>query len=394
MAQVVLKPRKAQPFYGRHPWVLDSAIARVDGAVDDGDVVELVAPGGDWIARGVYNSRSRIRVRLYTWEHEQPLDEDFWRGRLERALALRRQLGYNDAEGAARLVFSEADGISGLIVDRYGSFLAVQPGAAAIAQNLDMWTELLVELVQPQGIVLRSEKGITSREGFSIDDGLHWGERPPEPVFTTEHGLRYGVELVTGQKTGFYLDQRENRRIAAGYLAGRRVLDLFCYSGGFALAARQLGEAREVVGIDSSARAIQLAEANKELNGVTGVRFERRDAFEAMEALASESKRFGAVVLDPPKFAQSRDAVSRSLRAYHRLNELAVKLLEPDGMLVTCSCSGYVSREDFAFMLSGVSRRCGRPIQILESRGAAPDHPVSVSCLESEYLKCFICRVA
>jgi 23S rRNA (cytosine1962-C5)-methyltransferase len=176
-------------------------------------------------------------------------------------------------------------------------------------------------------------------------------------------------------------------------MQGRRVLDMFCYSGGFALAAASLGRAKEVMGVDGSERAVALATANAQLNGLANVRFEQADCFERLAELSSAGERFGAVILDPPKFARSRQSVNDALRAYHRLNRLGVEVLEPGGILVTCSCSGHVSREDFLFTLSGVAQQAGRDIQILEQRGAAADHPVAATCLETEYLKCFICRV-
>lgn len=393
-AQVILKPRKARPFYGRHPWVLESAVARVVGQPADGDVVDLLTDAGKFVARGIINSRSKIRVRLYTWDNRQALNREFWQGKIENALALRTQLGLDDPQGAARLVFSEADGVSGLIVDRYGPWLAVQVTGLGLARRLDELVEILVARVAPQGIFIRTEKGVASAEGIELRDGLYWGETPDGPVFISENGLRYGLDLAEGQKTGFYLDQRDNRRVAASYFAGRRVLDMFCYSGGFSLNALVNGGARETLGFDSSQKAIGLARANAELNGVTKARFEASDCFEALHALSDHGEKFGAVVVDPPKFARSRGSLDEALRAYHKLNRLAVDVLEPGGILVTCSCSGHVSREDFLFMLLGVAEQSGRDIQVLEMRGASADHPLSVTCLESEYLKCFICRVS
>ncbi len=393
MAHVVLKPQKARPFYGRHPWVLDSAVARVEGTVADGDAVELLSDKGKFIARGVFNSRSRIRVRLYTWDAAEALDEGFWQARLAAALQFRGQLGYDDPAGAARLVFSEGDGLSGLIVDRYGEYLAIQVTALAMAVRLPQLTPMLVELARPRGIVLRGERGISRIEGLELQDGPYWGTMPEQPIVVREHGLQYVVDLAEGQKTGMYLDQRENRRAAAGYLRGRRVLDMFCYTGGFSLAAVALGGAREALGVDASAKAVALAGENAARNGLANLRFQTGDGFRTLEALRSSGERFDAVVLDPPKFARSRRAVDEALRAYHWLNRLAVELLTPGGILVTCSCSGHVTREDFQMMLLGVAQQTGRDIQILDERGASADHPVAVTCLEGEYLKCFICRV-
>jgi 23S rRNA (cytosine1962-C5)-methyltransferase len=290
-------------------------------------------------------------------------------------------------------VFSEADGLSGLVVDRYGEYLVIQVTSLAMLQRLDSLVPVLQESVAPRGIVARTERGLAAMEGIDLRDERVWGQRPDGPVFIEEHGIRYGVDFSEGQKTGFYIDQRENRRAAASYMHGRRVLDMFCYSGGFSLAASILGGAREVLGVDTSSKAVALAKANAELNGVANVHFEVSDAFKKLDELVYRRERFEAVVLDPPKFAGSRKKVDDALMAYHRINRTAVDLLVPGGILVTCSCSGHVTREDFLHMLSGVAQRTGRQIQVLEQRGPSADHPVSATCLETEYLKCFICRV-
>ncbi len=393
MTQVILKPRKARPFFGRHPWVLDSAIDRIHGSPADGDVVDLISDKDKFIARGIYNSRSRIRVRLYSWQAAEPIDDGFWRTKLEAALRLRQHLGYDDPQGAARVVFSEGDLLSGLVVDRFAKYLVVQVTALAMAVRLEMILAHLLELLRPAGIVLKTERDVAKAEGLDLADGPCRGESPQGPLTIADGGLRYQVDLAGGQKTGFYLDQRENRKAAAAYFRDRRVLDMFCYSGGFALSASALGGARDVLGVDASRRAVALAEANARINGLTNVRFEAGDCFQKMELLRSAGEKFGGLVLDPPKFAHSRRSLDDALRAYHHLNRLGVELLEPGGILVTCSCSGHVTREDFFDMLLGVAQQTGRELQILEQRGAAPDHPIAATCPESEYLKCFICRV-
>ena len=394
LGQVHLKPRKARPFYGRHPWVLDSAIEHIEGLPPDGSIVDLLTDQGKFVARGLFNSRSKIRVRLYSWDLNEPLADEFWRRKLTEAIALRRDLDLMSPHSAARLLFSEADGLSGLIVDRFGEYLSVQTTGLGIAQRLPMLVEILAELTRPKGILLRTEKGTPAAEGIELRDGVLWGEAPSGPVFIEEHGLKYGVDLIEGQKTGFYLDQRDNRRVAAQYLTAGRVLDVFCYSGGFALNAVKHAHATDVLAVDSSPRALALAKANAELNGVTQIKFELADGFDVLEQLNQPRQKFSSVILDPPKFARSRSGVEEALRAYHRINRLAVDLLVPGGILVTCSCSGHVQREDFLFMLSGVAQQAGRTIQVLEQRGPGPDHPVNVNCLETEYLKCFVCRVA
>jgi 23S rRNA (cytosine1962-C5)-methyltransferase len=214
--KIILKPRKARPLLGRHPWVLDSAIDRIEGSPADGDVVDLLSSRGEFIARGVFNSRSRIHVRLYTWQPGEALDEAFWRGRLAAAWALREQLGYCAGQGAARMVFSEGDALSGLVVDRYGEFLVVEPTALAMAVRLPQLVPMLVELARPRGIVARTHGDIVRAEGLEACEGLAWGQLPEGPVAIREAGIDYAVDLAGGQKTGFYLDQRENRRAAAG----------------------------------------------------------------------------------------------------------------------------------------------------------------------------------
>ena len=393
-ATVFIKPKRARPFFGRHPWVLDSAILRVDGNPDSGDVVDVVTHDGNFIARGLWNASSRIRVRLYSFMQDQALDQIFWNARIENAVSLRQQLHLFSKKTGCRLINSEGDNLSGVIVDQYGPYLAVQVTALAMAERLDMICDSLERIVQPKGILLRgAERGLGKLEGLHLPDRLLRGEPPDGPIFVEEHGLRFGVDLTEGQKTGYYLDQRENRQAAARYAAGRRVLDMFCYSGGFGVASAVSGNASSVLSVDSSIKAISLARANAELNNATTMTVEQADAFEKLASLEEENAKFGMVVLDPPKFARSRASASDALRAYHRINRLGVDLLEPGGVLVTCSCSGAITRDDFLMTLSAVAQRSGRTLQLLEYRGAAPDHAVNLHCLEGEYLKCVIARV-
>ena len=394
-ATVLVKAKRARPFFGRHPWVLDTAIDRVEGTPADGDVVDLATHEGRFIARGIWNASSRLRVRLYAFESDVPLDAPFWRSRIDAAIALRRTLGLDDRSGAARLINSEGDDLSGLVVDRYGDHLAIQVTGLAMAGRLDAICDALEAAVKPAGILLRgADRGLSKLEGLHLPDRVIRGTAPEGPVFIREGSLSWGVDLTEGQKTGFYLDQRENRRAAALLARDRRVLDLFCYSGGFAVTCAITGSARSVLAVDGSAKATALARANADFNGAANVAVETADAFARIDSLAAAGEKFGMVILDPPKFARSRGAIEEALRAYHRINRVAVDLLEPGGILVTCSCSGSVSRDDFLEMLSAVAQRSGRQIAMLECRGAAPDHPVSASCLEGEYLKCVIARVA
>jgi 23S rRNA (cytosine1962-C5)-methyltransferase len=392
-ARVILQPRKARPFYGRHPWVYPGAIAGVEGEPADGAEVDLVAHGGNFVARGLYNSRSKLRVRLYAWTPDTPLDRDFFRIRLDAALHLRGPiLGLDGPGRACRLVFSEADGLSGLTVDRYDQWLVMQFTSLGLAQRRELLADLLMEQVHPRGIYLRTERGIGSLEGLELSDGPLRGELPAGPIAIDDHGIRFLVHLTEGQKTGFYLDQRDNRLAVARLSAGRRVLDAFCYTGGFGLHAARAG-ALAVVGIDVSEPALALARANAEQNHLGNVSFVQGDVFDRLTELVAAGERFGVVVLDPPKFARARNAVEEALRGYRQLQTQALRLLEPDGILVTCCCSGLIDAAMLETLLAQLAAEERRPIQILERRGQAADHPVAVTCPESNYLKCLICRV-
>jgi 23S rRNA (cytosine1962-C5)-methyltransferase len=382
--------------FGRHPWVFASSIHQIDGNPCDGDEVSVCTHRGEFIARGLFNSHSQIPVRLYSWEPSQRLDDEFWQSRLVDALRLRRDvLKCDDPQGACRLVFSEGDRLSGLIVDRYARWLCVQFTSLALAQRRHLLVSQLVDLCQPCGVYLRTERGIGRAEGLALTDGPLWGEVPGSTVTIVENDLEFEVDLCLGQKTGFYLDQRDNRRAAAAYARGRRVLDVFCYAGGFALAAARAGAA-SALGIDASQPAITLAQRNAQRNKIDNVRFEVGQAFETMENLLQSeppANRFDMVILDPPKFARQSRAFDQAIRGYQRANLLAVRLLEPGGILVTCSCSGHISPHDFVAMLGSVAEQSGRTIQLVTQTGQAPDHPISVSCPESQYLKCVIARV-
>jgi 23S rRNA (cytosine1962-C5)-methyltransferase len=392
-ARVVLRPRRARPFYGRHPWVFAGAVERVEGGPADGAEVEVVSHAGHFVARGLYNSHSKIRVRLYSWEPDVPLDAGFFARRLDEALRLRRDvLGLEGPGRACRLVFSEGDGLSGLAVDRYDRWLVVQFTALGLAQRRDLFADLLEERLRPEGVYLRTERGIGQMEGLELQDGPLRGRVPAEPVAIEEGGLRYLVNLAEGQKTGFYLDQRDNRAAAARLAAGRRVLDAFCYSGGFGLAAARAGAAA-VEGVDVSEAALALAGANARLNGLGNVSFARADVFAHLDARVAAGERFGMVVLDPPKFARARTAVEDALRGYRRLQTQALRLLEPDGVLVTCCCTGLITMDDLTGLLGQLAAEERRAVQILQRRGQAADHPVSATCPESNYLKCVIARV-
>jgi 23S rRNA (cytosine1962-C5)-methyltransferase len=391
LPRVVIRRRSARPFFARHPWVFVTSIERVEGSPGPGDEVEVVSFEGQPIARGLFNPHSAIRVRLYRWDGG-PIDDEFLARTINSAAHWRAEgLGLHGPDVGVRLVFSESDGLSGLTVDRFGRRLVAQFTGLGMYARRDAILDVIAALPDVLSIAVRGDLSTADAEGLRVDESLARGEPLPGPTRIVEHGTTYEFDLTAGQKTGFYLDQRDNRRAVAALSKGRSVLDLYCYSGGFALNALKAG-ASDVIGIDSSGPAITLARRNAEANGLAA-RFEEADVMDAIERFRAEGRRFGLIVCDPPKFARHPKGIEKALRAYLNLNLAAVGLLEPDGVLATCSCSGLVDRGLFADLLGQVADRSGRSIQILDQRGQAPDHPVSASCLETDYLKCFVCRV-
>lgn len=376
-----------------HPWVFPGAIERIEGDPADGAVVDLISHAGNFVARGLYNSKSKIRVRLYTWDATVALDKAFWQTRLADATHLRRDvLGLIGPGKACRVVFSEGDGLSGMTADLYDRWLAIQFTSLALAQRKDEIADMFMELLKPEGIYLRTEKGIGLLEGLQVQDSLLRGQAPSGPIVIEEGDIRFQVNLAEGQKTGFYLDQRDNRQVVARLAKGRRMLDAFCYTGGFGLHAAKAG-ATSVLGVDVSEPALTLARTNMGLNGLANLTFERSDVFDRLDQLVAAGDRFGLIVLDPPKFARAGAAVEEALRGYRRLQTQALKLLELDGILVVCCCTGLITRDMLHELLAQLAAEAKRSIQILESRGPSADHPVSATCPESSYLKCVICRV-
>lgn len=388
--KIFLKHRAAGPSLGRHPWLFSSAIEKTEGNVSDGGEVSIYkSEDSSFIAKGLYNSRSHIRVRLYSWNSSDILDADFFRKKIKTAIHLRlNELGFSK-EDSFRVVYSESDEISGLIVDKFGPYLSIQ------FSSLALWkfkNEIIAELqsqLSPKAIKIRGDRAVAEKEGLVIQE--EWiGPAPTDSFLITQEGIQQKVDLRSGQKTGYYLDQRLNRERAATFAKGKRVLDLYCYAGAFALACAR-GGAKEVVAVDSSEPALQLAKENIQLNGMKNIRVQESDAFDFIQS--HQNEKFDLIVLDPPRFAMTKKDLESALRKYYRLNLDALSVLSPGGILVTSSCSGSVRLEDFLDTLASVGRKAQRSIQILEIRGAAPDHPVIASCPETHYLKSVIARV-
>jgi 23S rRNA (cytosine1962-C5)-methyltransferase len=394
MATVTLNPGKERPVQQRHPWIFSGAVARVQGYVGRGDVVDVCDASGEWLARGTWSSGSQIRARLFTWQPDEPLDEELIRRRLERALATRQWLGYTAEDAACRLVYAESDGLPGLIVDRYSDHLSVQLLTQGMVARADVIVRLLAELARPRGIYERSDPEMREKEGLPPGEGPLWGEPPPARIRARQPGdLLFLADVRAGHKTGAYLDQAQNRLRVAAYCAGQEVLDCFCYTGGFTVAAAR-GGARRVTAIDSSAAALELLGANLALNGVaTPVEPIEGDVFKLLRQYRHEGRQFDMVILDPPKLAHAQGQLDRATRGYKDINLIAMQILRPGGVLATFSCSGLVSADLFQKVVFGAALDARRDVQILERLAQAPDHPVLLTFPEGEYLKGLICRV-
>ncbi|MCH2210468.1 MAG: class I SAM-dependent rRNA methyltransferase [Fuerstiella sp.] len=396
----IIRKRRAQPFFGRHPWVFAGAIERIESAdgiqPGPGDPIQVRSHQGEFIGWGLLNPTSNIRIRMYSWTQQETITENLLCHRIRAAISCRSSVCRLDADGTAcRLIFSEGDLLSGLTVDWYNGFVLVQFTSLALYHFREAILEQLKRTLQPQGIWLRTERGMREAEGLEITDRLVSGQEPPRPLFIVEGELQFGVDVQQGQKTGFYLDQRQTRKALTRYTRGHRVLDVYCYSGAFGLTAVRSGEAKQSLGIDSSAAALNLATANAQLNGVADrCEFRNGDARVVLSELAQQGTEFDTVILDPPRMARTRAGIERAIRAYIKLNLQGVNVLKPDGILVTCNCSGLVSRNQFFSIVAETSRQSRRHIQILETHGQPNDHPVSAVCPETEYLKVCLCRVS
>lgn len=392
---VILKKDRTRPVLQHHPWVFSGAIARVEGAPVDGDVVEVHDAEGDWLARGTYNSRSQIVVRLLTWQVDEPVDSAFWRRRLERAIAARRTLAADSTTTAYRLVHAESDYLPGLIVDRYGDWLVAQFLTAGVECRKDELVGLLVSLLDGiRGVCERSDADVRVKEGLEPRVGLLGGEQPPETIEVLENGHRFLVDLCAGHKTGFYLDQRENRARLPAFCAEAEVLDAFAYTGAFSVHAASGGASRLTL-VEGSAPALALARRNMALNDLAerAVEYVDGDVFTVLRDYRAQGRRFDVGVLDPPKFAHSEQEVKRAARAYKDANLLAFQLLKPGGVLFTFSCSGAVSADLFQKIVFGAALDARRDVQIIGHLAQGADHPVALTFPEGAYLKGLICRV-
>jgi 23S rRNA (cytosine1962-C5)-methyltransferase len=407
LPRLILKPGKERPPRQRHPWIFSGAVARTELAPEPGGTVAVLAADGEFLGVAGWNPASQLCARLWRFD-AGPVDRAFFQQRLERALAGRRLAGLlpgGTETDCFRIVHAEADGLPGLVADLYGGHLVVQVLTLAMERHLPLVLELLAEQVRPRGIFERSDVELRTKEGLQPRTGLLWGEPPPPAVAVRENGLPLLVDISGGQKTGFFLDQRENRRklaAAAAALARERpepleVLNAFAYTGGFGVAiAAQLPTAR-ITNLDASAEALALARRNFALNGIAGddgrVAFEQANAFEWLRGCRDRGRQFDVIILDPPKFAASQAHVDKAARGYKDLILLGMKMLRPGGLLAAFSCSGAVTPELFQKIAAGAALDAGREGQILGRLGPGPDHPVALPFPEGDYLKGLLLRV-
>lgn len=387
--RVILKPGREKAVLHRHPWIFSGAIATTDGSPAPGDTVEVLSSTGRWLARGAFNARSQITVRLYSWHEDEPLDGVLIAGRLRRAVALRESLGLAQIASAYRLVSAESDSLPGLIVDRYGDYLVLQSLSAGAERWKAHCVTVLQEMLSPSGIYERSDTAVRDKEGLPLTTGVLAGAEPPALLEIQENGRHFLVDVIKGHKTGFYLDQRENRRKITGYCAGKDVLNAFSYTGGFGVYASVYG-ASTVLHLDASAEALDLARRNVELNTRVGRcehEFMEANAFAALRAFRAVGRTFDVIILDPPKFAESAGQLARALNGYKDINLVAMQLLRPGGTLVTFSCSGLVSAAVFQQVVWEAAVDAARDAQVVERLSQGPDHPVLLTFPEGEYLK-------
>ncbi|MCB9438468.1 MAG: class I SAM-dependent methyltransferase [Anaerolineales bacterium] len=389
-ARITLHEKAAKSIGRRHPWFFSGAIKSIKGSPEAGDILQVLTPEGQFAARGYWNPNSQIAIRVLSWQDEN-INRDFWLGRIRQAIHAR------GGQPVCRLINAENDYLPGLIVDRYGEWLVLQALTLGIDQRKQMLAALLAEELQPRGIYERSDVDVRSKEGLSEVTGVLWGEEPPDSIEITEHGWRLLVDIKTGQKTGFYLDQRDNRADLYHTLQthpAEVVLNAFSYTGGFTVAGLA-GGAQRVISLDSSEGALELAKQNVALNGfaVNDEDFVVGDVFATLRQYRDAGQTFDAIVLDPPKFAHNASQIDRAARGYKDINLFAIHQLKPGGLLWTFSCSGVISADLFQKIVFGALVDSGREGQIIRRLTSAADHPVALTFPEGDYLKGLVCRV-
>lgn len=390
-ARLIVKAGREKSLRHRHPWIFSGAVERVEGSPAPGDTVAVMAQDGAQLGWAAWSPASQIRARLWSFDASATIDEAFLAARLEAAIARRAAL-LDEGHDACRLVHAESDGLPGLVVDRYGDTAVVQLLSAGAERWRAFWPQALARAAGVRAVYERSDAEVRTLEGLAPRVGPMLGEATPV-VRMREGGLAYEVDVAAGQKTGFFLDQRDNRALAGAVAKGCEVLNAFCYTGGFTVAALA-GAARRVVSVDTSEDALARGRRNVEANRLNPERAEwvAADVFEYLRRLRDQGRRFGLIVLDPPKFAPTEKHVSRAARAYKDINLWAMKLLAPGGRLMTFSCSGAIGPELFQKIVAGAAADARADLVVERRLAASADHPVSLHFPEGEYLKGLLLR--
>lgn len=395
MAQLILKPGKERSLFRRHPWIFAGSVERLDGRARPGDTITVVTADGKPLARAAWSPESQIRARVWSFDVDAAIDHAFFKRAVAASVARRAAIPTLRGQQGVRLIHGESDGLPGVIADRYGEVVVLQLTSA----GADKWREAIVAgLVQATGcaaVYERSDSEVRGLEGLQPRTGAVHGELPAGGLSIVENGVRMEVDVEGGHKTGFYLDQRDNRLLTGQLAAGRAVLNCFCYTGGFSLQALA-GGAQSVLSIDSSGPALESARRNLALNpqlDASRAEWHEADVFKALRALKDEGRRFDLIVLDPPKFAPSAAHAERAARAYKDINLFGFRLLNPGGILMTYSCSGGIGQELFQKIVAGAATDAGVDARIIYRLSAAPDHPIGLAVPEGEYLKGLACQV-
>jgi 23S rRNA (cytosine1962-C5)-methyltransferase len=395
MNKIILKQGRERSLLRRHPWLFSGAVDKVAGNPQPGTTVDVFSAEGQWLGRGAYSPASQIRLRIWTFAEQEAVDAFFFQRRIQAALRLRESLAISEHSTACRLIAAEADGLPGLIADRYADFIICQFLSAGVAYWKDVIVEQLRVLTGVPNIYERSDVDVRKKEGLQLCKGVLCGAEPPPLLEIEENGLHFLVDVKEGHKTGFYLDQRDNRQFVRLRSAGLEVLNCFAYTGGFGLAALH-GGAKHVTNVEDRAEFIGMISSNARLNGFSedACVSIKADVFQLLRQHMKEDRSFDMIILDPPKFAESQANLERASRGYKDINLLAFKLLRPGGLLCTFSCSGLMKTDLFQKIVADAAVDSGRDAQIVHWLGQAADHPVKLAIPESQYLKGLCVRVA
>lgn len=393
MAAMTLKAGREKSVLRRHPWIFSGAVANIKGTPEAGATIDIYSNQGAWLARAAYSPQSQIVGRIWTFEQAEEVSAAFFHARLKQALVARQRLAAQNVT-AYRVVNAESDGLPGVIIDRYGDFFVCQ----FLTAGANAWKAVIVAelaaLAPHAGIYERSDADVREKEGLPLVSGVLSGETPPDVLEIQEGGMRFLVNIQRGQKTGFYLDQRDNRAFLAQFASGAEVLNCFAYTGGFGVYALKHG-AKKVTNIETSADALDLAKKNVLLNGMNPDLAEsvQDDVFKALRVYRNAERQFDVVVLDPPKFAESKSQLERACRGYKDINWLAMRALRPGGALLTFSCSGLMTLDLFQKIVADAALDAHRHAQMIHILTQAEDHPVALNFPEGAYLKGLVCRV-